>query len=277
MAKVLIIDRLKNVNWYYKEAFEKVDVEVLLLDDFESALYILSIDSFDAVIIDPVYVKSFWSKVHIFEGLELIRKIKEEYSHIPIIVNSAVDTLDDDFKKFCIPIDSYVIKSIDESKLVSEVITHLNLPKTYKASPKKQAKIFLSYAKEDFSKVYAIYEVLKQMEYCPWIDHENIFPGQDWELEIEKAIKNANFFIAFLSKNSVSKEGYFQKEIKKGIDILDQKPEGSIYLIPIRLDNCQVPSRFASVQWCNAFEEHGMKKLIKAIEIGCIERGILDD
>jgi len=279
MAKILIIDCEPGINLYYQDAFEKIDVETLFLDNFESALYILSIENFDAVIIDPVYKKGkvIGIGLDFCEGFELIKAIREKYKKTPIIVNSALDDLEEYFKKYNLPVDSYLIKSFDESELVSTVINLLSLTMKYKASSKKKAKIFISYAKDDFSKAYAIYEVLKQSEYNPWIDHVNLFPGQDWELEIEKSIQNSNFFIALLSKNSVNKEGYFQKELKKGIDILDQKPEGSIYLIPVRLDNCEVPRRFAGVQWCNAFEENGLERLMKAIEFACKERGIINE
>lgn len=274
MSKILIIDRHPDINLYYKYAFEKIDVESTFLDNFESAQYLLSIERFDALIIDPVVLKYKERRLNYSEGLKLIERIKEHYKTMPVIINSAVDDLDEYFEQYHISVDSYVIKSLDESALVSEVIKSLGLEKEYKASSKKQAKIFISYARQDFSKAYAIYEVLRQMEYSPWIDNENILPGQDWESEIEKAIQNSNFFLALLSSNSISKEGYFQKELKKGMSILDEKPEGAIYLIPVRLDDCEVPKRFQRIQWCNAFEDHGLDRLLEAIELGCKERGI---
>jgi hypothetical protein len=66
--------------------------------------------------------------------------------------------------------------------------------------------------------------------------------GQNWELEIHNNIKSSDFFIACLSKNSVSKHGYVQKELKEAISVLDEIPENEIYIIPIRIDDCLVPS-----------------------------------
>ena len=48
--------------------------------------------------------------------------------------------------------------------------------------------------------------------------------------------------IACLSKNSISKRGYVQKELKEAISVLDEIPEDAIYIIPIRIDGCFVPS-----------------------------------
>lgn len=39
------------------------------------------------------------------------------------------------------------------------------------------------------------------------------------------------------------------------LDIADQIPEGQIYIIPLRLENCDVPSRLSKWQWVNFFDD----------------------
>jgi hypothetical protein len=80
--------------------------------------------------------------------------------------------------------------------------------------------------------------------------------------------------LACLSKYSISKEGYVQKELKKGLEMWDRQPEGRVYLIPIRLDKCKVPKRFENIEYCNLFRPDGIKQLIRSIRVGCQERGI---
>jgi len=80
--------------------------------------------------------------------------------------------------------------------------------------------------------------------------------------------------LACLSKHSVSKEGYVQKELKMGLEILDKQPSGNIYLIPVRLDDCIVPQRFKKLHWVDLFESNGMEELLKAIDMGCKQRGM---
>jgi hypothetical protein len=63
-----------------------------------------------------------------------------------------------------------------------------------------------------------------------WLDDENLLPGQKWEMEIPKAVKNADAVIICLSKSSITKEGYVQKEIKFALDFATEKPENTIYL-----------------------------------------------
>jgi hypothetical protein len=131
---------------------------------------------------------------------------------------------------------------------------------------RKETKIFISYAKEDYEQAAKLYELLKEKGYTPWIDNKNLFPGYIWDIEIEKAIKDSDIFIACMSNNSVSKEGYFQKELKRALEYLDYKPEGTIYIIPLRFDDCKVPFRFEKIHYCDFFERGGAEKVLTAIE-----------
>ena len=58
------------------------------------------------------------------------------------------------------------------------------------------------------------------------------------EVEIPKAIRASDYILIFLSKTSVAKRGYVQKEFKLALEVLREIPEGTIYAIPVRLDEC---------------------------------------
>jgi TIR domain len=75
--------------------------------------------------------------------------------------------------------------------------------------------IFLSYAKEDSERVGQIYKELKEAGYQPWMDNQDISPGQEWKFEIQNAISICDAAIIFLSSKSVSKTGYVQVEASR--------------------------------------------------------------
>ena len=100
-------------------------------------------------------------------------------------------------------------------------------------------RVFISYAKEDYNFAKNLYNDLKCEKIDPWIDNEDLLIGQDWKLSIEKAIQECNFFCALLSNNSVSKVGYVQKELKMALELLDNYPKSEIFILPIRIDNCE--------------------------------------
>jgi hypothetical protein len=106
---------------------------------------------------------------------------------------------------------------------------------------------------------------LKERQVEPWLDEEDLIPGQDWELEISKAVRASHIVIVCLSLSSANKTGYLQKEIRKVLDVADEQPEGQIFLIPLKLEECDVPSRLLKWQWVNYFEERGFEKLMRAL------------
>jgi hypothetical protein len=139
------------------------------------------------------------------------------------------------------------------------------------ASDKKAAlskpKIFICHAHEDAKVALSLYDRLRQAGYEPWIDKQNLLPGQKWDDEIRKAVKHSEFFMMLLSEIAVKKQGYIQKEFKLAMDVLEEMPEGKIYLLPVKLDDCLVPTRFSAYQWVSHYDgPEGFEKVIKAIE-----------
>jgi hypothetical protein len=49
------------------------------------------------------------------------------------------------------------------------------------------------------------------------------------------------------------------------LDVADEQPEGAIFLIPLRLEECQVPDRLSQWQWVNYFDERGYERLLQAL------------
>ncbi|MBL8088942.1 MAG: PD40 domain-containing protein [Anaerolineales bacterium] len=98
-----------------------------------------------------------------------------------------------------------------------------------------------------------------------WLDAENLIAGQNWQVEIPKAIRESDVVIVCLSEKSINREGYVQKEIKFALDVADEKPEGTIFIIPVRLEECEVPNRLSIYHWVDLFEDDGYKKIMLAL------------
>ncbi len=109
-------------------------------------------------------------------------------------------------------------------------------------------RVFLSHASEDKPQVREAYHRLVAEGIDAWLDEEKLLPGQDWNLEIRKAVRSSDVVMVFLSARAVTKAGYVQKEIKLALDVADQQPESAIFLIPVKLESCDVPDRLSHVQ-----------------------------
>jgi len=141
--------------------------------------------------------------------------------------------------------------------------------------------VFLCHASQDKPVVRELYKKLSEEKWIdPWLDEENLLPGQDFDYEIDRAIRDADAIIICLSSLSVTKEGYVNKEIRRALDVADEKPEGAIYVIPLRLDECE-PSftRLKKLHWSDYFTPNAHEKLIKSLRLraGVLGLEIKDD
>jgi hypothetical protein len=125
--------------------------------------------------------------------------------------------------------------------------------------------VFLCHASGDKGKVRELYESLQNDGFDPWLDEESLLPGQDWEQEIAKAVRGSDVVCACLSPHSVTKTGYVQKEIKIALDVADLQPEGAIYIIPVKLEECEVPERLSTWHWVNLEDAGGYDRLVAAL------------
>jgi hypothetical protein len=131
----------------------------------------------------------------------------------------------------------------------------------------KPLKIFLCHSSGDKAQVQPLHDFLLKSGAAPWLDSEQLLPGQDWNLEINKALDDSDVILLCLSKKSVDKEGYVQREMRVALDRALEMPEGRIFLIPARLEECELPRRLQSYQWVDMFTNGGMDKLIKSLNI----------
>jgi len=131
---------------------------------------------------------------------------------------------------------------------------------------KRPLKVFLCHASIDKPKVRELYRYLRRRGVNPWFDEEHLVGGQDWQVEIPKALATSDAIIICLTKNSVDKEGYIQKEIKFALDKALEMPEGRIFLIPVKFEECEVPFSLSRYQWVDLTIESGYSKMMKALK-----------
>lgn len=132
--------------------------------------------------------------------------------------------------------------------------------------PKRPLKVFLCHASADKPAVRNLYQRLVSNGVDAWLDAESLVAGQNWQVEIPKAIRESDVVIVCLSEKSINKEGYVQREIKFALDVADEKPEGTIFVIPARLEECKVPDRLSMYHWVDLFEDDGYERLMRALQ-----------
>jgi hypothetical protein len=131
-------------------------------------------------------------------------------------------------------------------------------------------RVFLSYAHEDLVHARKLYETLDSIPTVSvWFDKESLLPGQKWEIEIRRAIKESRFFLLLLSNNSTPKKGFYQREIRLALQVLEEYPDSEIFLIPVRLDDCRLHfEQLTALQYVDLFPDWdaGITKIFRVLQ-----------
>ena len=72
--------------------------------------------------------------------------------------------------------------------------------------PKRPLKVFLCHAHSDATAVRALYNRLVKDGVDAWLDKEKLLPGQDWELEIRKAVRESDVVVVCLSRQFIKRD-----------------------------------------------------------------------
>ena len=147
-------------------------------------------------------------------------------------------------------------------------------------SQNRPLRVFLCHSSNDKPTVRDLYNRLDAEGWIDvWLDESKLYPGQDWNFEIEKAVEEADVILVCLTKNSVSKEGYIQRELRKVLDLSDYKPEGMLFVIPVRLEECEPPRRLRLWQYADYFpkedRDRAFQRLLVSLKIRAENLGLV--
>lgn len=137
----------------------------------------------------------------------------------------------------------------------------------------RKLKVFLCHASQDKPAVRELYARLAAEGWIdPWLDEEKLLPGMDWDFEIEKAVEASNIVLVCLSTKAVNKEGYLQKELRLVLEVAMNMPEGGIFIIPVRLEECDMPRRLRTYQWVDYFPPEKRPSVYEKLKASLIIR-----
>jgi CheY-like chemotaxis protein len=107
MKKILVVDDEENIRRLYKEELEEMGYEVATAPDGAQALTAMGAAKFDLITLDM--------RMKGMDGIETLRKMKEQDSAIPVIISTAYEEYKHDFGSWAS--DAYIVKSADTAAL----------------------------------------------------------------------------------------------------------------------------------------------------------------
>jgi hypothetical protein len=126
-------------------------------------------------------------------------------------------------------------------------------------------RVFMCHSSQDKLAVMTLRKRLMDEGFAPWVDSVDLVPGQDWEREIRAAVRGSDVVLVCLSEDLVSKAGFRHREIRFALDVASEQPEGAIFIIPVKLESCEVPERLRMWHWVELYSQGGEEKLVRAL------------
>ena len=138
---------------------------------------------------------------------------------------------------------------------------------------KLHKQVFLTYAHTDKPVVRKLYQRLTRHHIPTWLDEKELSPGQNWKREIRQAILRSDVVLVCLSAQFNRQGGYRHEEVKIALAKARSMPDSKIFIIPVRLEICDVPEPLRQWQYVDLFEADGFDKLVTVLRQSRIPGG----
>lgn len=126
-------------------------------------------------------------------------------------------------------------------------------------------RVFLSYVRQDRTVARELYQRLLSDGFDVWFGEEDLLPGQNWRSEMRRAMDTSDAVIICLSYNAMGGR-INNKEYELVLDIAEKQPESRL-IIPLKLDESEVPEPLSHLHAVNLFEAGGYERLVRALHM----------
>ena len=111
--RILVVEDEKKVASFIKKGLEEEHYAVDTAPDGEKGLYLAEVNTYDLIVLDLMLPK--------INGLELLRKVRQNGNNVPILVLTAKDSVDDIVKGLDAGCDDYLTKPFAFSELLARL------------------------------------------------------------------------------------------------------------------------------------------------------------
>ena len=128
-----------------------------------------------------------------------------------------------------------------------------------------QPTIHLCFAPADEARALLLHERLSAAGVrCALADSPGRQSGRRHDA-IRRQLRSASRVLVLLSRNSTARGEGLHEQIRIASEVWDEMPPGQAYLIPVKLEECDIGEKLAQFHWVNAWEESGWRWLLEQI------------
>ena len=116
-------------------------------------------------------------------------------------------------------------------------------------------------------------EALRSKGLNPWLDVEQLSPGDVWKRTIFDAIENSAAALVLVSEDMKSKNKFVSEELRWALSLMKERRDGSSGIIPIRIAGAEMPRELQHIQWLDLGDpsepegrEVAVERVLKTLE-----------
>ena len=100
----------------------------------------------------------------------------------------------------------FLLRAHPEATLIISVLHENVYKRVVKELEEEQTdfQVFLSHSSQDKQAARKLFQRLRADGFNIWFDEESLLPGQDWEKEIKRAVRDSDIFIICVSKSAIT-------------------------------------------------------------------------
>ncbi|MDX2034654.1 MAG: TIR domain-containing protein [Blastocatellia bacterium] len=198
-------------------------------------------------------------------GLRLLEEAhKRDLARHTIVISGKSDLIDEIEPALKYGAADFFQKPYEPDELIDVLLKAL--------SKEHPAKLFICHDSVDKDLASSMYRKLAKHGFAPWMADEDLLAGQNREFWVNKTIREADFALICLSRESIRKSGSWLREIKKALEKREEMLATDNFLIPVLLEPCDIPDQLAAYHPAYLYEEDGWRKLARSIYRGKLSR-----
>lgn len=166
---------------------------------------------------------------------------------------------------FVRPIDERFTTILAVAAVVAGLVASMTIVTSRRLEKEReQGRVFIIYAKEDLDVARQLAAELKERGLKPWLDVDEITPGEVWTRAVTRALERSTVAIVLVSKH-LPKTGFVHEELSLALGALPAPNKDMSPVIPVRLDDSEVPEGLSHVAWVDLYESGGKERLLSGL------------
>lgn len=130
----------------------------------------------------------------------------------------------------------------------------------------RQRRVFIMYSHADQAAAKELVAKLRSSGYNPWFDVDEIAPGQRIPETVTNGLAASAVALLLISKNLDLEKPTIGKELKTALATMKSKDESFSPVIPVRLDDAEVPQPLADVSWIDLRDPESFERLDRGLK-----------